>query len=169
MSISVGNPPPHSEARRLRPVGKLARPHWKQTAPAAARSRLSATASVGGPRVRARHHQSADPASAPDSFSRRTPRPRPTASAGGLRVRARHPRRHRLHQQTRKASAQLFQVAQRLGGYTQRVRWRAPARSKLRRLRPTAGRHRHFLHQHPPKNLRPTLPSCPEDWRLLTE
>ena len=80
MIISVGNPPPRSEARRLCPVGKLARPHWKQTAPAAARSRLSATASVGGSRIRARQLQSADPTSAPDSTSRRISCPRPAPS-----------------------------------------------------------------------------------------
>ena len=52
-------------------MGELARPHWKQDAPVAARSRLSATASVGGP-----------------------PRPRPTPSVGGSRDFASAPGTH---------------------------------------------------------------------------
>ena len=99
------------EARRLHPVGALARPH-----------------SVGGHRVRAQQ--------GPARISRWTPGPRPAPSTSpsassstarpsaqlfqvarrlGPHVRARRPRRHRrLHHQQQRPSAQLFQVARRL-------------------------------------------------------
>ena len=108
--------PSCAEARRLHPVGALARPH-----------------SAGGLRVRARQ--------GPAPLSRRTPGPRPAPSTSPS-----------ASSTTARPSAQLFQVARRLGGYTQWVRSRAPTGSKPRRLRSAAGRHQHLLlHRRPLK------------------
>ncbi|KAM3240936.1 hypothetical protein ACQJBY_054150 [Aegilops geniculata] len=142
-----------------------------QPADSASASGRAPRAPAGGFRIRARHpqrhrrlhHRQQDPPA--DSLSRpkawrlyrlcaptqladsasasgRAPRP----PVGELRVRARHHRCHgRLHQQQQRPSAQLFQVARRLGGYTKWVRSRASTRSKPRRLRSAAVRHRHLL------------------------
>ncbi|XBJ15546.1 hypothetical protein VPH35_007422 [Triticum aestivum] len=95
-------------ARRLHPVGALARPH-----------------SAGGLRVRARQ--------GPAPLSRWTPRPRPAPSTSPS-----------ASSTTARPSAQLFQVARRLGGYTQWVRSHAPTRNTpcllhaRRRLQPAS-------------------------------
>ena len=139
-------------------MGELARPHWKQAMPAAARSQLSATASVGGPprprpkpsvggsHVRARQLQSADPASAPGTLdaivctnNREKPPPNFSKLPGGSEATpsgcagAPPPEASYAGCGLQSAVMDIFYINTRQ------------------------------------KNLRPTLPSCPEAWRLLTE